>query len=210
MILIFVLPNSYGQEQMITDYELKKGLGLNLHISYIDDYSNKSKFTGFAYSNSFLTKQAKNRYFLSTLKVEYNADNMRKYPYYLFNRFGISSSNQFVYKVSNKSSLTLIGGGLKVGYYLGVRPKDIYIADAESITVHTDEGAFGVPVIYPYKEKFSRSFLSIGPQVSLNHFVPVGELVYMNLNLQYSYSLPSLADYSGGLGLFMKIKSKTE
>lgn len=209
---IFVLNNGFAQHPVISDEELKKSLGINLSYSFIQDHSTKSKFNSFAYRNTFLRKSSGNHYLSHSLSVEYNQNTHKEYPYYLFNRTGFSSVNQALFKVSRRNSLTLVGAGIKGGWFFGVKPADFRITYDAVVSGITDPDGtvFTVPITYPLKYRMKKGFVSAGPHVSLNHFIPFSRFAYVNLNLQYTYSLPSASDYSCGVGLFLKLKDEID
>lgn len=211
LLLTFAFNNCLSQTTSLSDEQLNKSISINFNYSYIQDYASKSKFNSFAYSNTFLKKKSQKYYISQTLRAEYNSNTSKEYPYYLFNRFGISSISQALVRINRGNSVTLIGGGIKVTYYMGLKATDFHIPENAVVSVQLPNGgAFNVPIIHPYEYKPKKGFLAGGPHVSLNHFIPFSSLGVINFNLQYTYGFPSMSDFGCGIGLFFKLKDNLE
>lgn len=210
-LFAFAFNNCLSQTTSLSDEQLNKSISINFNYSSIQDYASKSKFNSFAYSNTFLKRKSQKYYISQALRAEYNTNTSKEYPYYLFNRFGISSISQALVRLNRGNSVTLIGGGVKVTYYMGLKATDFHIPENAVVSVQLPHGgAFSVPIIHPYEYKPKKGFLSAGPHVSLNHFIPFSSEGMINFNVQYTYGFPSMSDFGCGVGLFLKLKENTK
>jgi hypothetical protein len=211
LLVAFGFSNCFSQAVQLSDDHLNKIIGINLNYSFIQDYGSKSKFNSFAFSNTFLKRRSQKYYLSQALRAEYNTDTRKEYPYYLFNRFGISSISQSLVRINKRNSTTLIGGGIKVAYYRGLKATDFNIPQNAVVSVQQPNGgAFTVPIIHPFENRPKKGFMVAGPHVSLNHFIPFSSLGVINLNLQYSYVFPQMSDFGCGIGVFLKLSEDTK
>ncbi len=207
---VLMFNSGFAQSPILSARDLQQSLGMNLSYSFAREHFMKSEFHGFAYTNTLLRKSSGNHYFSHAFQVEYNQNKNKEYPYYLFNRVGLSAVNQVLFKISRRNSLTLVGAGVKAGWFFGVKSRDFRITHSAVVSGITDPDGkvFTVPLTYPLTYRMKKGFFSAGPHVSLNHFIPFTDRAYINLNLQYSYSFPSRSDFGVGGGVFLKLKEE--